>query len=199
MWPFCDRRAGRNLAQTGRHRGAGAAAADRHRPGLAGRERHSADHRQRRGGLDRAHLRRPGLRGHPLATGSAAELSSPGIAVKDEVAEGIAAFSATATDTAQNASACSAPISYTRIGLPVEPPVPPRCIVPRLAGKTLVAAKAALRRAGCSVGKVRKPHRRHGGRHRALVVRSSSPSTGASPVDGKVNLRLGPKHRKARG
>ena len=54
-----------------------------------------------------------GCGGSPIATVSAAELGSPGVAVN--VAEGVTAtFSAIATDAASNKSACSAPISYTR-------------------------------------------------------------------------------------
>jgi hypothetical protein len=53
--------------------------------------------------------------GEPIATATAAELSSPGIAVG--VAEGAtSAFSATASDAADNTSDCSAPISYARSG-----------------------------------------------------------------------------------
>ena len=66
--------------------------------------------------------------GAPVATGSAAELGSPGIRV--EVGEGVtAAFSATATDAAGNTSACSASISYTRPPHG-DPPGPAECIVP---------------------------------------------------------------------
>lgn len=125
--------------------------------------------------------------GTSVATGSAAELASPGIPV--EVAEGVtAAFSATATDAAGNTSACSAPISYTHVK---------QCIVPKLAGKTLARAKAALTAANCKLGTVRKPNRRKGKGRRPLVVKSSSPPAGASPASGMVNLRLGPKPRKA--
>lgn len=132
-----------------------------------------------------------GCVGTPVATGSAAELGSPGIAVA--VAEGTTAdFSATATDAAGNTSTCSASISYTRL----KTPPPPACIVPKLAGKTLGRAKAALRAANCKLGEVRKPKKGKG--RRALVVKSSNPAAGASPASGKVNLRLGPKHRKAR-
>jgi PASTA domain-containing protein len=134
----------------------------------------------------------PSCTGTPVATGSAAELDSPGIAVA--VAEGVTAtFSATATDAAGNTSACSTSISYTR--LKVTPPPPPVCIVPKLAGKTLKAAKRKIRAADCKVGKVHKPKRTKGG---ALVVKSSSPAAGASPANGKVNLRLGPKPKKGR-
>lgn len=134
----------------------------------------------------------PSCAGTPLATVSAAELGAPGIAVA--VAEGVtAAFSATATDPAGNPSACSAPISYTR--LHVDPPPPPRteCIVPKLVGKTLKAAKKKIKAANCKLGKVRKPKPRKGEKRRVLVVKSSSPAAGARPVSGKVNLKLGPK------
>jgi len=140
----------------------------------------------------------PDCAGAPVATGSAAELDSPGIAVA--VAEGVtAAFSATATDAAGNASACSAPISYTRLHgdlpPPPPPPPPPACVVPTMAGQTLKAAKKTIRAAGCKVGKVRKPKglKANG---RVLVVKASYPTVGTSPADGKVHLRLGPKPRK---
>lgn len=132
----------------------------------------------------------PGCTGRAAASGSAAELGSPGISV--EVAEGVAAaFSATATDAAGNASRCSAPIPYTHLK------APPACIVPRLVGKKLGRAKATLKRAGCKLGRVLKPKRRKGKRRGALVVKSTSPAAGASSADGKVDLRLGRKPRKA--
>jgi hypothetical protein len=132
--------------------------------------------------------------GTPLATASAAELGSPGIGVS--VAEGTTAtFSATATDAAGNTSSCSAPISYTRSHL--DPGV--TCIIPKLAGKKLGRAKAALRKAHCSVGKVFKPRHKKGKRHGALVVKSSTPPEGTSLTAGSaVNLKLGHKHHKPR-
>lgn len=136
----------------------------------------------------------PGCTGAPVATGSAAELGSPGIAVS--VAEGVtAAFSATATDAAANTSACSAPISYTRIPIHGDPPRPPRteCIVPKLVGKTLKAAKKKIKAANCQLGKVRKAKPRKGHGRRGFVVKSSNPAAGARPVDGRVDLKLGPK------
>ncbi|HWM56025.1 MAG TPA: Ig-like domain-containing protein [Solirubrobacterales bacterium] len=137
----------------------------------------------------------PACAGTPIATGNAAQLGSPGIAV--EVAKGVtAAFSVTATDAAGNTSACSAPISYTRLK-EGDPPPPPACTVPKLVGKTLARAKAALKAADCKVGKVQRPKQRKGKR-RVLVVKSSNPTAGAKPADGKVDLRLGPKPRKAR-
>lgn len=135
--------------------------------------------------------------GSPAETGSAAALGSPGIAV--QVAEGVTAvFSATATDASNNASTCSAPISYTHAkgDLPPPPP-PPACIVPKLVGKTLLQAKAALTRAACKLGTVRKPRPRKGRRLPSLVVKSSTPAAGAGVAGGKVNITLGPKPRKA--
>lgn len=129
--------------------------------------------------------------GTPVATGSAAELGSPGLSVKVE--EGVtAAFSATATDAAGNGSACSASISYTHVKAPT-----PVCVVPELVGKKLKAAKRAIRAAGCKVGRVHKPNRLKGKRRRTLVVKSSNPVAGAMlDAGGKVNLRLGPRPRK---
>ena len=133
----------------------------------------------------------PDCAGTPVATGNAAQLGSPGIAV--EVAKGVtAAFSATATDAAGHTSPCSAPISYTRLK-----DQPPACTVPKLVGKKLGRAKAALRAAGCKPGDVRRPKGLKGKRRRALVVKSSTPAAGAKPADGTVDLRLGPRPRKA--
>jgi Divergent InlB B-repeat domain/PASTA domain len=72
-----------------------------------------------------------------------------------------------------------------------------RCLVPKLRGKTLKAAKGALRHAHCALGKVSGPKR--GGK--ALRVRSSSPAAGTALAAGaKVDLRLaaGAKHRRKR-
>ena len=163
--------------------------------------------------------------GSPVATGSAAELESPGIPV--EVAEGLTGvFSATATDTSDNASDCSEPISYTHLKATTEPgggggstggdgstsgsggnggssnqggggpTSTPACVVPKLAGKTLARAKAALRAASCKLGTVRKPRSHKGVRPTALVIRSSTPAAGTKPASGKVNLVLGPKPSK---
>jgi hypothetical protein len=84
----------------------------------------------------------------------------------------------------------------------VSPPPPPppsaACIVPKLAGKTLARAKSAIKAAHCSVGKVHKPKRRNGKKLGPLVVKSFNPPAGKSLKAGsKVNLRLGPKPRKA--
>lgn len=146
--------------------------------------------------------------GSLVATGTAAGLAAPGILVG--VAEGVTAvFSANATDASANASPCSTPISYTRVketstsggetgtgGGGGNPP-PVQCVVPKLAGKTLARAKAALRAAACGLGKVRRPQPRAGKRLPPLVVKSSHPGAGAMPANGKVSLTLGPRPRKA--
>lgn len=141
--------------------------------------------------------------GAPVGSGSAEQLAAPGIQIPVP-AETTREFSATATDAALSVSACSAPISFTNTAKfvppvnpeepppPPPPPPPPACTVPKLAGKTLARAKAALVRASCRFGKATKPKRRQGQRAPKLVVKRSNPAAGASTA-GKVNLRLGPK------
>jgi hypothetical protein len=71
-----------------------------------------------------------------------------------------------------------------------------RCVVPRLTGRSLKAARSALAGAHCALGKVTKPKKGKGtGR---LVVRSSSPGAGAILAAGgrvSVKLRSKPKRR----
>jgi hypothetical protein len=77
---------------------------------------------------------------------------------------------------------------------PVSPlPLKPGCKVPKLAGLTLGRAQAALTAAHCKLGKVIKPKARKGRRLGVLVVKSSTPGTGASPANGSVGLALGPR------
>jgi hypothetical protein len=73
------------------------------------------------------------------------------------------------------------------------PPPPPVCVVPKLAGLKLAAAKRKITVANCKVGKVRKLK---GLKGKVLVVKSSNPAVGAKPGNGKVHLKLGPKPRK---
>jgi len=74
-------------------------------------------------------------------------------------------------------------------------PPAPQCVVPRLTGKTLARARAALSAAHCALGKVRKPR---GAKLSQLRVRSSTPATGMVLAAGsKVALKLGrPKSRR---
>ncbi len=148
----------------------------------------------------------------PIASGGAEELGSAGISVGVAIAEGAEqAFSAKATDAANNTSACSTPIAYRRLRTAiVEPgetvvqptetqtspgpaspgtPAPPSpCVVPKLVGKTLKAAQAALTKASCALGIVRQPRPR---RREQFVVASSNPAAGATRPNGaRVALRL---------
>ena len=134
----------------------------------------------------------PTCTGQPVATVSAGALVSPGIAVV--VAESVTAtFSATATDASANTSACSAPISYTRL----EPPL--NCTVPEVVGKKLRTAKRKIRAAGCAVGQVSRPRAKKGKKRGPLVVRSSKPRAGRTlPAGGEVDLVLRRQPKKAR-
>ena len=145
----------------------------------------------------------PGCAGAPAATGAAAELAAPGIAVAVDYGRS-ASFSATATDAAGNVSPCSTPIGYERIVVLPLPPAPPPCVVPKLVGKKLPRARRMLRNARCGLGEVSRLGRRikrlkRLGRARryVLVVRSTSPRRGARPADRKVDLRLGLKRKRA--
>ena len=143
--------------------------------------------------------------GAPVASGSAAELKGPGIAVA-AAAGGVSEFSARAIDMVPLESACSSPISYTDLPAAGDQgggggggPPPATCIVPKLVGKTLARARALLRAAACRLGTVRRPRRHEGRRTPPLVVRSSNPAAGAQPAGGRVNLTLRPKPRRHSG
>ena len=70
------------------------------------------------------------------------------------------------------------------------------CKVPKLKGLTKKRAQRRLRRAGCRLGKVRRPQRRL---KRKLVVRRQSLKAGRVVAQGtKVKLRLGAKPEAAR-
>jgi hypothetical protein len=83
----------------------------------------------------------------------------------------------------------------------LKPPPPPvvHCVVPRVLGKTLAAASAALRAANCTTGSVLRPThrpRRGPGRHKrwALLVTRESPAAGTITTRGAaVALTLGYK------
>ncbi|MGN6189076.1 MAG: S8 family serine peptidase [Conexibacter sp.] len=71
-----------------------------------------------------------------------------------------------------------------------------QCKVPKLRGTSLRAAKKALRKAHCKLGRVHKPRARGGHRPPALVVLASKPKRGAvRAADTKVAVTLGPKPR----
>jgi subtilisin family serine protease len=82
-------------------------------------------------------------------------------------------------------------------GPPVDSGPTPACVVPKLIGRTLARARAALGAVGCKLGTVRKPRARKDKPLPPLVVRSSSPPAGAPAAGGKVGLTLGPKPARA--
>jgi virginiamycin B lyase len=82
-------------------------------------------------------------------------------------------------------------------GAPPPPPPPPNkpaCIVPKLKGETLSQARATLRKAHCTLGKVKKPKNSHG----KLKVSSSKPVAGKKLADGsKITVTLvARRHRR---
>jgi hypothetical protein len=77
------------------------------------------------------------------------------------------------------------------------PPNQPPCVVPKLKGMSLAAAKSALAKAHCKTGKVTKPKAKKGKKLGPLVVKSSTPGAGATlPANSKVNLKLGARTRR---
>jgi hypothetical protein len=93
----------------------------------------------------------------------------------------------TASDTAGNTASKSLTVTVTTKPLP-------RCVVPKLKGKTLGRAKKLLRRAHCRLGKVHRPKPPKHRKRPALVVTKTSPGARASRPNGtKVGLTLGPK------
>jgi len=70
---------------------------------------------------------------------------------------------------------------------PPPPPTRPRCVVPRVVGRTLASARRRIRRAHCRVGRVRRVHSRAG----AGRVVAQSPHAGARRLAGsRVNLTV---------
>jgi subtilisin family serine protease len=73
------------------------------------------------------------------------------------------------------------------------------CTVPKLKGKSLAKAKAALAAAHCKLGKVTKPKKRKGRKLPKLVVRSSKPAAGTVlAAESKVAVKLAPKPKPKR-
>lgn len=66
-------------------------------------------------------------------------------------------------------------------------PSPPRCLVPRVVGLRLAAARVKIRRARCSVGRIRRARSRHVGR----VLRQSPKARRLVSRGTRVNLVVG--------
>jgi PKD repeat protein len=104
--------------------------------------------------------------------------------------------SVTATDAAGNAASTNIHITITKVTTTT-----PKCRVPKLKGKTQSQARTLLRRANCTLGKVRKPKARKHHRLRTLIVSRSNPAAGSvRPKGTKVALTLveAPKRKPKR-
>ena len=95
--------------------------------------------------------------------------------------------------------------TFTSAAAPPAPPPPAagaggtkpaaRCIVPKLKGLTLAAARTKLARARCRLGTVQRPKR--AARGATLVVKAQGPAAGRSLASGaKVQVTLAKKTRK---
>lgn len=82
----------------------------------------------------------------------------------------------------QTATVTMPPPTEQETNPPISPPAP-TCEVPSLQGRTLKAAKRALRRAGCVLGPVRN--------HGATVVKQYRPAYRVLPAGSAVGVRLG--------
>jgi hypothetical protein len=93
-------------------------------------------------------------------------------------------------DSAHQASSASTPLCAGACG---RRPPPPACVVPKLKGKTLSQARAALKKAHCALGKVKTPKHSHG----TLKVASSKPRAGTKLRSGsKVTVTLAARRRR---
>ena len=72
-----------------------------------------------------------------------------------------------------------------------DPPPPPTCEVPKLKGVSAKKAERRLKRAGCKVGKIKKPRRPTGkGRFRLVVKRTSRKAGSVHDAGTRVGLTL---------
>jgi hypothetical protein len=106
----------------------------------------------------------------------------------------LVATNAKGTTKTTDAVLTTAPAQSPAAPPPSNPPPPSSaCKVPKLVGRTLGQAEAALRGAGCTLGRVIKPKAKKGHRLPPPVVKASAPRAGAEPAGGSVNLTLGPR------
>jgi len=92
---------------------------------------------------------------------------------------------ATVTDEAGFVATAHSSVMVTSA---TKPPAKAHCVVPKLVGKTLPAAKSALSKAHCRLGTVKRPsHKRHQTLH--VTKQSVAPHT-KKPKGTKVNLTL---------
>lgn len=125
------------------------------------------------------------------------------------LAAGSYTFRVRALDEAGNPDTTPATRAFSVSSPPVNlvPPPPggapftpaPKCTVPKLKGKTLAKARAALAAAHCRLGKVTKPKKRKGKKLPKLVVKSSKPVAGTVlAAEARVAVKLAAKHKPKR-
>ena len=126
------------------------------------------------------------------AAAASATASSTAAAATAATASTTTAASATASTTTASATAASATTASTTTASASPPPPPPppaRCRVPRVLGLRLGNARQRIRRANCSVGRVRRVRTRRALRGRVI---GQSPRPGAVRRRGfPVNLLVG--------
>jgi virginiamycin B lyase len=112
----------------------------------------------------------------------------------------MASYSGDAVHQPSNASASLCAGTATQCGgKPPPPPEKPKCIVPKLKGKTLTQARTLLSKAHCALGKVKKPKAKKHHQRPALIVGSSKPRAGSRLAHGaKVAVTLVPARRVRR-
>lgn len=100
-------------------------------------------------------------------------------------------------DRSEGPAGPSGPAPRVPAGGP-EVPHPKPCVVPRLAGRPLPAARRAVRAAGCTLARVITPRRHRNKPRRSLVVVASRPRAGSRPAGGRVHVWLGPRPRASK-
>ena len=86
-------------------------------------------------------------------------------------------------------------VPLTGAGLAAPAATTKRCVVPRLKGKTVKAARKALRKANCKLGKVTRRGRGRPGRVRAFSPKAGSVRRAGATVRVRVNRARAPSRR----
>jgi len=97
-------------------------------------------------------------------------------------------IAATATNVAGNSSSIAVAVTY----------VLPRCKVPKLTGKTLKAARAALKRAHCNVGKLLRASSRKIGKGRIVATKPRARTTHRYGYKVRLTVSSGAPHKAKR-
>jgi IPT/TIG domain/PASTA domain len=145
----------------------------------------------------------------PTTGGTAVTISGQDFTGATAVAFGAIPAAAFTVDSDTQITAASPPAAAGAVGIAVATPagqssavasdmftfvVPPHCVVPKLAGKTLKAAHKKLKRADCKLGKVshtKAKHPRKHKRHGKPRIVAQHPKAGKVLAAGaKVNVKL---------